>query len=60
MRPTVTDSLGDLATATEELSVLRWRLGQVSTLAEQAPGLTDAQLRARLVALTDQLTGDQS
>jgi hypothetical protein len=31
----------------------RWMLGQVITLADDAPGLTDAQLRDRLLALTD-------
>ncbi len=39
---------------------LRAWLGQVITLAEQAPELTDEQLQALLIALAEQLPGDQS
>jgi hypothetical protein len=44
----------DQLTATVEgLGRLRWMLGQVISLADDAPGLTDAQLRDRLLALAD-------
>ena len=43
----------DQLTATvEDRERSRWILGQILTLADDAPGLTDAQLRDRLVALT--------
>ncbi|MBV9142836.1 MAG: hypothetical protein JO115_18310 [Pseudonocardiales bacterium] len=41
----------DLAAAVEEISRLRWALRQVITLADDAPTLTDQQLRGRLLAL---------
>jgi hypothetical protein len=44
----------DQLTATvEELGRSCWKLGQVITLADDAPRLTDAQLRDRLLALAD-------
>jgi len=43
-----------LAATVEERGRLRWMLGQVISLADDAPGLTDAQLRDRLLALADQ------
>jgi hypothetical protein len=46
--------LADLGAAAEEIGRLRWALRQVIALAEDAPGLTDAQLRERLLALADQ------
>ena len=42
-----------LAATVEERGRSRWMLGQVITLADDAPGLTDAQLRDRLLALAD-------
>jgi hypothetical protein len=42
-----------LAATVEELGRSRWMLGQVITLADDAPGLTDAQLRTRLLALAE-------
>ena len=54
-KPT-SDPLGylDQLTATvEELGRSRWILGQVLSLADDAPGLTDAQLRDRLLVLAD-------
>ena len=46
--------LADLGAAAEEIGPPRWALRQVIALAEDAPGLTDAQLRERLLALADQ------
>jgi ribosomal protein L37AE/L43A len=43
--------LVDLVAAVAEIDWLRWTLRQVVGLAEQAPGLTDRELRARLLAL---------
>jgi hypothetical protein len=44
----------DQLTATvEERGWSRWVLGQVIALADDAPGLTDAQLRDRLLVLAD-------
>ncbi|MGH3833533.1 MAG: hypothetical protein ACRDRS_24375 [Pseudonocardiaceae bacterium] len=43
--------LADLAAAVEEIGRLRWTLRQVITLADDAPQLTDQQLRDRLLAL---------
>jgi hypothetical protein len=44
----------DQLTATvEKRGRLRWMLGQVISLADDAPGLTDAQLLDRLLALAD-------
>lgn len=42
-----------LAATVEELGRSRWMLGQVITLADDAPALTDAQLRTRLLALAE-------
>jgi ribosomal protein L37AE/L43A len=42
----------DLAAAIGEISRLRWTLVQVITLADDAPTITDEQLRTRLRALT--------
>jgi hypothetical protein len=38
---------------TEEIERLRWALNQIIALADEAPGLTDEQLRERLLALVD-------
>jgi hypothetical protein len=46
--------LVDLGAAAEEIGRLHWALRQVIALADEAPGLTDAQLRQRLLALADQ------
>ena len=46
--------LADLGAAAEEIGRLRWALRQVIALADEAPQLTDAQLRERLLALADQ------
>jgi hypothetical protein len=44
----------DQLTATvEKRGRSRWILGQLITLADDAPGLTDAQLRDRLLVLAD-------
>lgn len=43
----------ELAATVEERGRSRWVLGQVITLADDAPGLTDAQLRDRLLVLAD-------
>ncbi|HEY3689306.1 MAG TPA: hypothetical protein VGL46_03265 [Pseudonocardiaceae bacterium] len=40
-----------LAATVEEIGRLQWLLRQVITLADDAPGLTDEQLRDRLAAL---------
>jgi hypothetical protein len=42
-----------LAATVEEIGRLRWLLRQVITLADDAPGLSDEQLRDRLTALAD-------
>jgi hypothetical protein len=52
--------LDQLTATVEELGRLRWILGQVITLADDAPGLTDAQLRDRLLALTDRSRDDST
>ena len=44
---------GQLAATVEEIGRLRWLLRQVITLADDAPGLSDEQLRNRLTALAD-------
>lgn len=49
-RPTY---FAQLAATVEECGRLRWALSQVVTLADDAPRLTDAQLRDRLLALAD-------
>lgn len=60
MRPAV-NAVGDLAAAAREIARLRVGLERIVALAEDAPELTDAQLRARLVTLAEQLPGgDQS
>jgi hypothetical protein len=43
--------LGDLSAAVEEIGRLRWKLAQVTALADDAVGLTGEQLRDRLLAL---------
>lgn len=43
----------DHLAGTVHLAVARSTLRDVITLADQAPGLTDQELRARLVALAD-------
>ena len=43
--------LDELTATVEELGRSRWILGQILTLADDAPGLTDAQLRDRLLVL---------
>jgi hypothetical protein len=45
--------LGDLGAAAEEIGRLRWTLAQVMAVANDAPGLTDRELRDRLLALAD-------
>jgi hypothetical protein len=45
--------LAQLTATVEELGRSRWVLGQLITLADDAPGLTDAQLRDRLLVLAD-------
>ncbi len=40
-----------LAATVEEIGRLRWLLGQVIILGADSPGLTDEQLRARVLAL---------
>jgi hypothetical protein len=45
--------LDQLTATVEERGLSRWMLGQVISLANDAPGLTDAQLRDRLLALAD-------
>jgi hypothetical protein len=45
--------LVDLGAAAEEIGRLRWALRQVIALADEAPGLTGAQLRQRLLVLAD-------
>jgi hypothetical protein len=39
--------------AVEEIRRLRWTLRQIIALADDAPRLTDRELRARLVALAE-------
>lgn len=46
-----------LAATVEERGRLRWMLGQVISLADDAPGLTDAQLGDRLLALAERARG---
>jgi hypothetical protein len=48
--------LTDHGAAVEEIRRLRWALNQIITLADDAPGLTNEQLRVRdwLLALADQ------
>jgi hypothetical protein len=46
--------LTDHGAATEEIGRLQWALNQVIALADDAPRLTDKQLRNRLLALADQ------
>ncbi|MGH3852533.1 MAG: hypothetical protein ACRDR6_03355 [Pseudonocardiaceae bacterium] len=43
--------LADLAAAAEDIGRLRWALRQVITLADDAPTITDEQLRDRLLTL---------
>jgi hypothetical protein len=45
--------LADLGAAAEEIGRLRWALRQVVALADEAPALTGAQLRQRLLALAE-------
>jgi hypothetical protein len=45
--------LDQLTAMVEERRRSRWMLGQVISLADDAPGLTDAQLRDRLLVLAD-------
>ena len=45
--------LDQLTATVEETGRSRWMLGQLITLADDAPDLTDAQLRDRLFALAD-------
>lgn len=48
---TIRTVVADLAAAVEENERLRWSLAKVITLADEAPRMTDEQLRARLEAL---------
>lgn len=41
----------DLAAAAAEIGRLRWTLAQVIAVADDAPGLTDVELRTRLLEL---------
>jgi hypothetical protein len=43
--------LADLGAVAEEIGRLRWTLAQVIAVADDAPGITDEELQARLVAL---------
>jgi hypothetical protein len=43
--------LADLGAAVEEIGRLRWVLRQIIALADNAPTITNEQLRDRLVAL---------
>lgn len=43
--------LADLGAAAEKIGQLRWTLRRVIALADDADGLTDEQLRTRLLAL---------
>jgi hypothetical protein len=43
--------LVDMVAAAAEIDRLSWRCRQIIALAEQAPTITDQQLRARLLAL---------
>jgi hypothetical protein len=43
--------LADLGAAAEEIGRLRWKLAQVIAVADDAPGLTDRELRDRLLVL---------
>jgi ribosomal protein L37AE/L43A len=45
--------LTDLGAAAQEIGRLRWILAQVVMLADDAPTLTDEQLRVRLAALAE-------
>ena len=45
--------LDQLTATVEERGRSRWMLGQLITLADDAPALTDAQLRDRLLVLAD-------
>ena len=45
--------LDQLTTTVEERGRSRWMLGQVISLADDTPELTDAQLRDRLLVLAD-------
>ena len=45
--------LSDLGVAAQEIRRLRWALAQVITLADEIPKLTDAELRDRLLMLTE-------
>jgi hypothetical protein len=47
--------LGDLGATAQEIGWLRWVLRQVVMLADNAPGLTDEQLRNRLSGLADRV-----
>ena len=54
------DYLAQLCTAIEELARSRYLLGEVIELADDVPGLTDAELRDRLVALADRARNGSS
>jgi hypothetical protein len=45
--------LGDLGAAAEEIGRLRWILRQIIALADDAPQLSDVELRTRLLALAE-------
>jgi hypothetical protein len=45
--------LDDLGAVAQEIGRLRWTLRQVVTLADDAVGLTDVELRTRLLALAE-------
>jgi hypothetical protein len=45
--------LGDLGATADEVGRLRWTLRQLCTLADQAPTISNKQLRDRLTALAD-------
>jgi hypothetical protein len=45
--------LGNLGAAAEEIGRLRWILRQIIALANDAPQLSDVELRTRLLALAE-------
>jgi hypothetical protein len=46
-----------IVAAAEEIGRLRWKLAQVIAVADDAPRLTDRELRDRLLALAESCTG---
>jgi hypothetical protein len=48
-----TAALGESGAVAQESGRLRWKLAQVVAVADDAPGLTDRELRDRLLALAE-------